>query len=197
MPEPIQIIKARSNHPFIKVVAGCLIILLIIAIILFALNYFHKINLKKSLPFLPAVTTPESISQPKAVTARNLDTCAVTKEDNPLVESLSTKFDIILGIFKGKITDIKVDPIRKSHIISLTSLDNTQSYSFNIKDQEGTILTLKGQEASPSALKTNQIVKISFTCDKKSNGFKFTSIIILPSSSSIPGHPLPSGTVKK
>lgn len=138
----------------IKFFAAVLAAGLVIILILLGLNYFRK------------------------TISHDLTSCSVTREGNPLVESLSANNESIQVNFKGKITGLEIDPVIKSHIIKLTSLDDSQTYKFNIRDQKGLYFDSKG-EASGSALKTDQTLLISFTCDKKSNGFKFTKVLIL------------------
>jgi len=70
---------------------------------------------------------------------------------------------------------LEVDPVINSRIIKLTSLDKSQTYSFTIRDEKGLYFNSQG-ETSSSALKSDQTLLISFTCDKKSNGFKFTKV---------------------
>ena len=105
------------------------------------------------------LTIPNSY-KPKTTISHTLDTCSVTREGNPLVESISAQNDKIEGVYKGKVTSLTPDPVLKSTLITLTSLDNQQSYKFMIRNE------------IKSDLKINQILSISFICDKKSNGFK-------------------------
>jgi len=46
-----------------------------------------------------------------------------------------------------------------------------------IRDDKGLVKTAKGK-ASGSALLTNQVVKLAFTCDKKTNGFKINQVMV-------------------
>jgi len=116
-------------------------------------------------PLLVFIVRIPSFKLATPTISHDLASCLVTKEGNPLVESLSESAETIQVNFKGKITGLEVDPVINSRIIKLTSLDESQTYSFNIRDA-----------TSSSALKTDQTLLISFICDKKSNGFKFTKI---------------------
>ncbi|MBI2597466.1 hypothetical protein HYW41_04880 [Candidatus Daviesbacteria bacterium] len=119
-------------------------------------------------------TSPSSKPRP---ISHKLDTCSVTKEGNPLVETLTAKDEAVQGTFKGKVVDLKYDRVLSAYAIKLASLDNKQSYIFTTVEQKGLISTTKG-EASGSALKTDQVLQVSFSCDTKSNGFRYTKVLI-------------------
>ena len=149
MVDEIKVLMVQSNHRFLKITAGVIIILMIIGLVIF--------GYRKYVPSpLPA----------KRPVSHELDTCTVTKEGNPLVESLTTQAGTIKGVYKGKITDLSFDKILNSYLIKLTSLDNSQSYKFMVPRQEGI------------DFKPNQTLQLSFTCDRKSDGFKITKVLI-------------------
>ena len=122
------------------------------------INYKSRQNIK--------LTPSSSPSSSQTVISHALDTCSVTKVGNPLVESVSNQNDKVEGVYKGKITSLTPDPVLKSTLITLTSLDNQQSYKFMIRNE------------IKSDLKINQILSLSFICDKKSSGFKITKVSI-------------------
>ena len=160
MVNEVKNLIVKPKRTPVIIAAGVIIGLVVIGLIVFGYRKF----------------APATLSTKRPV-SHELDTCAVTKEGNPLVESLSTQSKTIQGKYKGKITDLAIDSIRKSFVIKLTSLDNQQSYSFNIRDQKGVFFGKNG-EASGSALKTTQTLQISFTCSKDTKLLNFTKVLI-------------------
>lgn len=153
----VKAIIVSPNRTPLKIGIGVLILVLLSLV---GFKYYQS-------KFLP---------QPKPG-ANILDTCSLTKEGNPLAESLSDNPLTVTGNFKGKLTDLKFDPVLESHFIYLTSLNQKQSYKFMVPNKKGLIFTPEG-EASSSALQNNQTLQVSFICDKKSNGFTITRVLI-------------------
>ena len=155
----VKTIIAASNLTHLKIGIAILIPVLILLFFL-GLKYYQS-----------------KITKKLKADSRILDTCSLTKEGNPLVESLSDNPQTVTGIFKGRLTDLKLDPVLEAHLIQLTSLDNKQSYKFMVQNQRGLVFTPDG-ESSSSALKNDQTLQVSFMCDKKSNGFTIIKVLI-------------------
>ena len=158
MADEIKSIIVKPNRIPLKIMLRILVILFITGIVFFSLKYFPK------RPNSPVKPNPQ-------VNSSSLDTCSLSKEGNPLVETLSTQAGLLQGNFKGKISYLEKDPVRQSYIIKLKSLDNSQEYKFNIR-------------TSLSELKVDQIVKLSFVCNTQTNLLDFDNLTIIPAATS-------------
>lgn len=173
MSDEIKSIITHHNHTPLKILVRVLLIFIIAAVTLFSLNYFHIVSFPVQSP--PQAKTDQPVASSK------LYTCSLVKQSNPLVEKLTSQLGVLQGSFKGKISYFEKDPVRESYIIKLKSLDDIQEYKFNIRDKQGFIRNLNSTKAaSMSALKTEQIIQLSFVCNQQTNLLDFTHLSILP-----------------
>ena len=168
IPSPMVIKKGSS-----KIIVGAIVAVILILIVA-GLRYYGFLN----FPFFKP--NPESITRKKDPHA--LDTCDLTKEDNSLVENLSNQAGVIQGSLKGYIVDLSTDEVRQSIVLQLTSPDKSQQYKLSLLDQPNFIINAQYSKiASSSALKKDQLVRLTFNCNPETNLLEFTRLTILPS----------------
>src|SRR3989344_3639688 len=166
MAEEVTSMVTNPNRPKIIII---ILGLLLIAVGMIVLNYYHIIN----LPFLQRTALPSNI----VVNPHALDTCDLTKEGNALVDEFSIQAGIIRGSFKGNISELTRDEVRQSIILKLKSLDLTQEYKFNVIESPTLIInTLTNKIASSSALKVNQLIRLEFVCNNETKLLEYTKL---------------------
>lgn len=171
MPKITSLVVEASNR-WLKI---SLALILVLIIALTTLNYLGIIDLSKYLPFLPKKA---NLATEELVMPFTLDTCDIKKEGNPLVLNALPSGDGLSGQIQGLVKEVVKEPIRGSYIITLASLDDKQSYDFNILDQEDLVVDIKQKPSSMSGIKKDNQLLLFFQCSKESNLFKFNQVMI-------------------
>lgn len=146
--------------------------------VIFWLNYFNFL----SIPFLPskksqtaqkprkAVQTQTTPTQTAEQPSKNLETCSITKEGNPLVDGEIRKLkdkngEIVVSTFRGNINKYNYDATKSSSSLELISPKGDQSYTFVLKEEKGLVYdAIDLKDLTLKDLKIGQTVVLSFNC---------------------------------
>jgi hypothetical protein len=182
-----------SLSTFFGIVLGLVVIFSILGV----LNYFSILNISGSIPllsFLPheSISTtqsqnttqnysPISIAPTQKAydpqSSADLQSCKARQQGNPLMQSVNTVNNIIVGQYEGKISGLNLSANKASASLLLVSLDGRQHEQFTVPST-ATIYTLKPPGLSLlTHLQNNQKVVITFNCfTDQNNLFKITQV---------------------
>lgn len=179
-----SLVSPNTNSFNTKLLFSLIAMLLVVGL---GLGYYLFTKGVFDLPFIPKKinlqpTTYEGVlevrknMQPSSL----LESCKVTKENNPLVKDVQKVDNFIMGFFYGNISNISYDAENKSATFELVSPGAIQRHTFNVKDENGLLVIDHANKKNISLgdLQPAQFVSVVFNCfpELETDQFKIIQI---------------------
>lgn len=151
-------------------------ILLSITILVVAFVLFLLVHRSTQSPHaLSSTLTSQRSTELPSQSPSQLESCAVRKEGNPLVQNVTVIDDVVVGQFEGMVTSMI--PSSGSATITIASFTGNQLHTLTIP-KTIPVYDVKATAPLPfDSIQTGKTVLVTFNCfEKKQNKYEFTSI---------------------